>query len=156
MSLETIGKRIARLRQANRWTQEALSARLAISRVAVSHIEMDLTIPSERTIALLAGLFKLSPHELVAGTTYPLAKAERLPPVTCQYTPLEQELALLENDAGWLERLSASPIDTAECRRLREELQRKWQARLEYWSEAQLDEREKEILARLRQDFSRF
>jgi transcriptional regulator with XRE-family HTH domain len=154
MRIETIGKRIARLRQMNRWTQEALAARLAISRVAVSHIEMDLSIPSERTIALLAGLFKLSPHELVTGTTYPQAKAERLPPVTCQYTPLEQDLALLQNDAAWLERLLILPIDGSECRRLRAELQRKWQARLEFWSEAQLDEREKEILARLRQDFS--
>ena len=39
------------------------------------------TTPGERTVALLAGLFKIEPHELVAGTDYPLAKAERLPVV---------------------------------------------------------------------------
>ena len=30
-----------------------------------------MTTPGERTVALLAGLFKVEPHELVAGTTYP-------------------------------------------------------------------------------------
>ena len=63
---ETIGQRIARLRQQMGWTQEALAERVAISRVAISHFEMDIAIPSERTITLLAGLFKLSPPELVA------------------------------------------------------------------------------------------
>jgi transcriptional regulator with XRE-family HTH domain len=57
--LESIGKRIARLRQERGWTQQDLATRLASSRVAVSHIEMDLIIPSERTVTLLAGLFKL-------------------------------------------------------------------------------------------------
>ena len=65
---ETIGQRIAQLRQANGWTQQALAERIAISRVAISHIEMDLTTPGERTIALLAGVFKLSPQALVADT----------------------------------------------------------------------------------------
>src|SRR3989304_8739475 len=99
---ETIGKRIARLRQETGWTQRALAARRAISRVAVSQIEMDLTLPSERTVTLLAGLFKLSPQALVEGTTYPLAKAERLPQVACCYTALEYDLALL-NDLAWIE-----------------------------------------------------
>lgn len=102
---ESIGRRIARLRQQNGWTQQSLAARLAISRVAVSHIEMDLSVPSERTITLLAGLFKLAPYELVDGTTYPQAKAERLPLATCSYTAVEQQLSLLENDLAWLERL---------------------------------------------------
>ena len=106
---ETIGKRIARLRQESGWTQQSLAARLAISRVAVSQIEMDLTIPSERTITLLAGLFKRSPQALVEATTYPLAKAERLPEVACCYTALEHDLALLDNDLAWLKRLADSP-----------------------------------------------
>jgi transcriptional regulator with XRE-family HTH domain len=75
--VETIGKRIAFLRQKNNWTQASLASRLAMSRVAISHIEMDLTIPNERSITLMAGLFKLTPLELVDGTTYPKAKAER-------------------------------------------------------------------------------
>jgi transcriptional regulator with XRE-family HTH domain len=51
---ESIGKRIALLRKQFGLTQEALSERVAISRVAISHIEMDLSIPSERTITLIA------------------------------------------------------------------------------------------------------
>ena len=106
--LESIGKRISRLRQAHGWTQQTLSERLAISRVAVSHIEMGLSIPSERTITLLAGLFKISPYALVEGTTYPQAKAERLPYTACCYTKLEMELALLERDLAWIRRLEGT------------------------------------------------
>ncbi len=106
---EPIGKRIARLRQTHGWTQQSLAYRLAASRVAISHIEMDLTIPSERTLTLLAGLFKLSPAELVDGTTYPQARAERLPGVVCRYTELEAGQIRLENDLEWLERLRGQP-----------------------------------------------
>ena len=94
---ETIGKRVARLRQAHNFTQEQLAERIAISRVAVSHIEMDISLPGERTVTLLAGLFKISPITLVAETTYPQAKADRLPTFTCSYTTLELQLALLLN-----------------------------------------------------------
>jgi transcriptional regulator with XRE-family HTH domain len=103
---ESIGSRIARYRSAHGWTQQALANRLAISRVAVSHIEMDLTIPGERTITLLAGVFKQLPHELVEGTTYPMTKSERLPSITCCYTQLELDLAIMESDLEWLRRLS--------------------------------------------------
>lgn len=154
MMIETIGKRIARLRQANRWTQEGLASRLAISRVAVSHIEMDLTLPSERTITLLAGLFKLTPHELVNGTTYPPAKAERLPAVNCQFSRLEMEAALLKNDLEWLSCLTDQGSQPRNQGRIKEEIRRKWESKLEYWAEVPLDEREKEILARMRQDWS--
>ncbi|KPV51029.1 hypothetical protein SE17_23555, partial [Kouleothrix aurantiaca] len=61
---ESLGARIARLRAACGWTQEQLAARLAASRVAVSHFELGLALPSERTVLLLAGLFKLAPHDL--------------------------------------------------------------------------------------------
>src|SRR4030067_2697295 len=96
--VETIGKRIAYLRQKNGWTQQSLADSLAMSRVAISHIEMDLTIPSERSITLMAGIFKLSPFELVNGTTYPRAKAERLPESTTIYTEIELNFVLLKND----------------------------------------------------------
>src|SRR5215218_3444280 len=102
---ETLGQRIARLRARRSWTQERLAEQLAASRVAVSHFEMGLALPSERTIVLLAGLFKLEPHELIAGTGYPIAKAERLPAVACRYSEAEQQLALLRRDLEWSARL---------------------------------------------------
>src|SRR5688572_22275353 len=102
--LESLGQRIARLRARRGWTQEGLAERLAASRVAVSHFEMGLALPSERTVVLLAGLFKLEPHELIAGTSYPTAKAERLPPVACRHTEVELQLALLRRDLEWLAR----------------------------------------------------
>ncbi len=144
---ETIGKRIARLRQETGWTQQALATRLAISRVAVSQIEMDLTQPSERTVTLLAGLFKLPPHALVEGTTYPPARSERLPEVTCCYTALEHDLALLENDLEWLSRVAELPTNTNDHHsRLAAELRSKWVDRLSAWKEQVSDEDEKSHL----------
>ena len=105
---ETIGQRIAENRRRLGWTQERLARQIAISRVAISHIETDLSVPGERTITLLAGSFKCSPHELVAGTTYPRAKAERLPSTAYWYTELDLQIALLERDLSWLERLAES------------------------------------------------
>ena len=149
-NLEPIGKRIASLRLANGWTQQSLASRLAISRVAVSHIEMDLTIPSERTITLLAGLFKLNPHELVAGTTYPIAKSERLPAEACCYTRLELDLKLLENDLEWLRRISPSP----ERSRLARELREIWTTRLSDWSLQTFEPREKDVIASAQQELA--
>ena len=54
------------------------------------------TRPSERTVALLAGLFRLEPHDLVAGTSYPTAKSDRLPLVVTRWTEVEHQLALLD------------------------------------------------------------
>jgi transcriptional regulator with XRE-family HTH domain len=112
---ENLGARIAQLRGALGWTQQDLADRLGISRVAVSHLEAGMSTSGERTIALLAGLFKLEPHELVSGTNYPSAKAERLPVVVCRYTEVELQLRLLELDeerglddvrrTDWAERL---------------------------------------------------
>ena len=95
---ENLGRRIARMRADAGWTQQDLAVRLAVSRVAVSHLEAGISVPGERTVALLAGLFKLEPHELVAGTSYPPAKAERLPVVVCRYTEVELQLRLLDRD----------------------------------------------------------
>ena len=113
---ENLGRRIARLRGDRGWTQQELSARLAVSRVAVSHMEAGITVPGERTVALLAGLFKLEPHDLVAGTNYPPAKAERLPVVVCRYTEVELQLRLLDAE---IERTGSGfePILAAEWRR---------------------------------------
>ncbi len=111
----SLGARVAALRNNLGWTQHDLAERLGISRVAVSHLEAGMSTPGERTVALLAGIFKLEPHELIAGTSYPLAKAERLPVVVARYTEVELQLRLLDHDldrgldgrgvAEWDERL---------------------------------------------------
>ena len=107
--IESLGRRIARLRGDLGWTQQELADRLAISRVAVSHLETKAeSMPGERTVALLAGLFKMEPHELVAGTSYPLAKAERLPLTVPRYTEVELQLRLLANDLEHAEDLPPS------------------------------------------------
>jgi transcriptional regulator with XRE-family HTH domain len=102
----SLGQRIAALRAERRWTQQQLADRLGISRVAVSHLETDLNTPGERTIALLAGLFRMEPHDLVGGTSYPTAKADRLPLVVARWTEVEHQLALLHRDLAWLDRLA--------------------------------------------------
>jgi transcriptional regulator with XRE-family HTH domain len=142
---ETIGKRIAFLRQKHGWTQATLAKRLAISRVAVSHIEMDLIVPSERTVTLLAGIFKLSPYTLVDGTTYPQAKVEHLPEVACSYTELELQLALLKNDIAWLRQLD----HTRRKHTLIDETLSKWLSRLEEWELSCLDEHENQLLSQM-------
>ena len=101
--LENLGQRIAAHRAKLGWTQQDLADRLAISRVAVSHLEAGMSVPGERTAALLAGVFKVEPHELVAGTSYPAAKAERLPVVVARYTEVEHQLGRLEVELDWLE-----------------------------------------------------
>lgn len=106
---ETLGQRIGRLRLRLGWTQQELADRIAISRVAVSHLEMGLSVPSERTVALLAGVFHLEPHELIDGTAYPAAKTERLPLVTAQYTEVELQVELMQRDLCWLTKLEAQP-----------------------------------------------
>ena len=106
---ESLGRRVAEHRAKLGLTQQELAERLGISRVAVSHVEAGVSEPGERTVTLLAGLFKLEPHELVAGTTYPRAKADRLPLVAARYTEVEHQLALLAADRAWLEDSDVSP-----------------------------------------------
>jgi transcriptional regulator with XRE-family HTH domain len=134
---ENLGRRIADLRAKLGYTQQELAERLAVSRTAVSHLEAGMTVPGERTVVLLAGLFKMEPHELVAGTIYPVAKAERLPAVAARHTELELLVALLDNDLAWLERTDGS-FD----RRVLDE----WDARLLAADSSHLDLRERELL----------
>jgi transcriptional regulator with XRE-family HTH domain len=100
---ESLGRRIAGLR--NEWglTQTELAERVAISRVALSNLESNRSVPGERTIVLLSGVFHIDPHVLVAGTDYPLGKAERLPAVSARYTEVDLQIALLDRDLRWLE-----------------------------------------------------
>jgi transcriptional regulator with XRE-family HTH domain len=141
--MDSIGKRIGQLRTQGSLTQQALASRLALSRVAISHFEMDLSLPSERTILLLAGIFKISPVELVEGTTYPLAKAERLPENIAWYTPLELDVSLFMNDLEWLNRL----VGKQEADTFKQDIHMKWCARFIEWNEAWLDEKDKELLS---------
>jgi len=134
---ESLGRRLAAFRAKLGLTQQELADRLAVSRTAVSHLEAGMTVPGERTVVLLAGLFKVEPHELVAGTTYPIAKAERLPAVAARYTEVEMLLLLLDNDLAWLER--TGEIDG---RRVLDE----WEARLLDLDRTALDLRERELL----------
>ena len=98
-----VGRRIAAGRSRLGFTQQELAARVGISRVALSNLESGRSEPGERTVTLLAGVFGMEPHELVAGTTYPAAKADRLPLVAARHTEVELQLALLERDLRWLE-----------------------------------------------------
>ena len=140
---ESLGRRIAELRAKLGWTQQELADRVGISRVAVSHLEAGMSDPGERTVALLAGVFKIDPYELVAGTSYPPAKADRLPLVVARYTEVELQLELLDNDLTWLDR-TAPDVALLDA----------WQARLLALLDATRDEREraavKDALARVR------
>jgi transcriptional regulator with XRE-family HTH domain len=98
-----VGVRIAALRAASGYTQQDLAARVAISRVALSNLESGRSVPGERTVTLLSGIFGIEPHELVEGTTYPAAKTDRLPLVAARHTEIELQLRLLDRDLRWLE-----------------------------------------------------
>jgi transcriptional regulator with XRE-family HTH domain len=134
---ENLGRRIAELRGKAGLTQQELAERLAVSRVTVSHLEAGLTVPGERTVALLASVFQLEPHELVAGTSYPAAKAERLPVVVARYTEVAHQLALLDNDLAWLEHVPA---------RHRQAVIARWESVLADLAEVTHDERERRAL----------
>ncbi len=131
---EPLGRRIADLRAKLGWTQQELADRLAVSRVAVSHVESGLTDPGERTVTLLAGVFGMEPHELIADTGYPSAKAERLPLVTARYTEVDLQLALLDADLARLADLSTP---------YRRELLDGWLGRLAVLADDALDPRER-------------
>jgi len=141
---ESLGRRIADHRAKLGLTQQELAERVGISRVAVSNLEAGMSDPGERTVALLAGLFKLEPWELVEGTSYPPAKADRLPLVVARYTEVELRLELLANDLAWMERTGT--VDAA--------LLQEWQSRLLALLDASHDPRERDAvtaaLARVR------
>jgi transcriptional regulator with XRE-family HTH domain len=132
---ENLGRRIAAYRSKLGLTQQELADRLAISRVAVSHLESSISDPGERTVTLLAGLFKVEPHELVGDTTYPVAKIDRLPVVAARYTEVELQLELLDRDLTWLERIDLSPGES-------ERVLAEWVVRLDFLADHAYDRRE--------------
>ena len=140
----SLGQRLAALRVGRGWTQQQLADRLGISRVAVSHLETDLNTPSERTVALLAGLFRMEPHDLVEGTSYPAAKTDRLPVVVTRWTKVEHQLALLERDLWWLDR------DAAQWR-VADEVLLGWEVSLAKLADTALDPAEVRLVAEARE-----
>ncbi|MEO5842705.1 MAG: helix-turn-helix transcriptional regulator [Acidimicrobiales bacterium] len=134
---DRLGYRIAELRRKHGLTQQQMAERLAISRVAVSHLESCLTPPSERTVTLIAGLFKLEPWELVRDTDYPTARVERLPSVVTRYTQAELLAAVVDA-------LIESVAD-ADRRRARAALE-PWRARIMAEIETVADDGERALL----------
>jgi transcriptional regulator with XRE-family HTH domain len=122
---ESFGRRVAKLRGELGWTQAQLAARIAVSRVALSHVEGNVSAPSERTVTLLAGVFGREPHDLVAGTDYPPAKAERLPAVAACHTEVAHQVAVLDALLGLVESLPGSVRA-----RVLADLRAEWQDRL--------------------------
>lgn len=109
--------------------------------MAVSHLENDINVPGERTVALLAGCFRMEPHELVEDTTYPVAKADRLPLVAARWTEVEHRLSLLERDLWWLERDDRGGASVAQ------ELLVEWQQTLQSLAQQTHDPEEVEMVA---------
>ncbi|MDQ6698373.1 MAG: helix-turn-helix transcriptional regulator [Actinomycetota bacterium] len=142
----SLARRIAALRVERGWTQQDLAERLGVSRVAVSHLETDINSAGERTVALLAGLFRMEPHELVDGTSYPVAKADRLPVVVARWTEVEHQLALLDRDLRWLESAERSI-----ARRVLAE----WHQTLESLAARSHDPSEQRLVAEARRAISR-
>ena len=137
--MESLGRRIAGHRAKLGWTQQALADRIGISRVAVAHLESGKTEASERTVALLAGVFHAEPLDLVAGTNYPMAKVERLPVVTARYTEVEHQIALLERDVAWIGDLGSDyPAGTATLDM--------WASRLRHMRAASFDPHERDLI----------
>ncbi len=138
--VERLGERIAQLRTDRGLTQAELADRVGISRVALSHIETARSIPGERTVALLAGLFRCEPFELVEGTDYPPSKAERLPTVVARYTEVEYQLGLLDAQLSALACASRDPARAAG------ELAARWRPALQQLLEAANDADERRRL----------
>jgi transcriptional regulator with XRE-family HTH domain len=116
---------VAKQRAELGWTQAQLAERVGLSRVALSHIEANLTVPSERTVTLLAGVFGCEPCALAEGTDYPPAKVERLPLVTARHTEVDHQLGVLDAVLATVARVTAPAED-----RLAAEVRAEWRARL--------------------------
>ena len=140
--VEPFGRRVAKRRAERGWTQLGLAERIAVSRVALSHIEAGLSSPNERTVTLLAGWFDCEPHELAAGTDYPQAKLERLPLVASRHTEVAHQLAVLAAELRWI--AAAATADALVYER-REALQR-WRVVLNELLAQALDPAERRAL----------
>lgn len=150
--MDPFGRRIAKQRAELGWTQARLAERIAISRVALSHLEAGMSVANERTVALLAATFGLEPHDLVAGTDYPSAKADRLPLVVARHTEVDVQLMLLAADLRWLDRFDelsgvhgpAAPVGLV---RLASDVVERWTGRLATLEAETVDRHERRRVA---------
>jgi len=145
----SLAARLGLLRTERGWTQQQLADRLGISRVAVSHLEAGINSPDARTVTLLAGLFRLEPHELVDGTDYPAAKRDRLPLVVARHTEVEHQLALMEADLAWIEGVDA-PAASGVAGATADRVRTRWRATLAKLAASVHDPDEAAILAAAR------
>ncbi len=109
------GDRLAALRVERGWTQQELADRLAMSRTALSHLEAGMRVASERTVVILAGIFGIDPLTLVDGTTYPMAKAERLPVIAALHTEVDLALVLAAAEITVAERSGHDELLAERC-----------------------------------------
>lgn len=128
------------LRSARGWTQQQLADRVGISRVAVSHLEAGINSPDARTVALLGSAFGLEPSEVVAGTDYPVAKADRLPLVVARHTEVAHQIALMEVDLSWVE--GGAEVDGD----LVDEVRDRWRHSLRILAKTVVDPEERSLL----------
>lgn len=138
----SLATRLGVLRTRRGWTQQQLADRLGISRVAVSHLEAGINSPDARTVTLLAGVFGCEPHELVAGTDYPAAKADRLPLVVARHTEVEHQVALMEADLAWVE----GPTAVVDDPQVAADVRARWRTVLDKLAPSVLDGDERAVL----------
>lgn len=151
IGVSSLATRIGVLRAGRDWTQQQLADRLGISRVAVSHLEAGINSPDARTVTLLAGLFDMEPHELVDGTDYPPAKADRLPLVVTRHTQVGHQIALMEADLAWISGPDALVTDPA----ARERVVTRWRSTLAKVATMVHDREEAALLAAARRRLDR-
>ena len=142
----SLAGRIGMLRTRRGWTQQLLADRLGISRVAVSHLEAGINSPDARTVTLLSGVFGVEPHELVDGTDYPTAKADRLPLVTARHTEVAHQVALMEADLAWI----AGPDAVAARSTVAVRVRTHWRIELTKLSSTVIDPEERAMLVAAR------
>lgn len=91
----TIGKTIARYRQARKLTQDELAERLGIGNEAVSRIERGLVMPSIARLMELAGIFQCETADLLMQASFcPSDQARYLEQRLAQLTHADQKLVL--------------------------------------------------------------
>ena len=123
---DSLASRLGVLRTREGMTQQQLADRLGVSRVAVSHLEAGINSPDARTVTLLASVFGMEPHDLVAGTDYPVAKVDRLPLVVARRTEVAHQVALMEADLAWVEGPDAVVTDPS----VADEVRQRWRVAL--------------------------
>ena len=123
---DSLASRLGVLRTREGMTQQQLADRLGVSRVAISHLEAGINSPDARTVTLLASVFGMEPHDLVAGTDYPVAKVDRLPLVVARRTEVAHQVALMDADLAWVEGPDAVAVDPS----VADEVRQRWRVTL--------------------------